>query len=89
MMPEMNGMDAAKHLRGLDYTGPIVALTANAMVGQAEIFLTSGFDAFLSKPIDTHQLDSVLNQLIRDKQPPEVIKEARAQQFAAKKTSSA
>jgi CheY-like chemotaxis protein len=89
MMPEMNGMEATKHIRiGLDYVGPIVALTANAMVGQAEIFLANGFDAFLSKPIDTRQLDTVLNQLIRDKQPPEVINAARAQQFAAQNANS-
>jgi CheY-like chemotaxis protein len=82
MMPEMDGMEAVKHIRGLDYTGSIVALTANAMAGQAEIFLANGFDAFLSKPIDLRSLDTLLNQYIRDKQPPDAIKAARLQQFA-------
>ncbi|MCL2231484.1 MAG: response regulator [Treponema sp.] len=79
MMPKMDGMETTKHLRDMGYTAPIVALTASAVVGQAEIFLQNGFDEFISKPIDTRQLDSILNKLIRDKQPPEVIEAARRQ----------
>jgi len=55
----------------------IVALTANAVAGQAEIFLQNGFDDFISKPIDIRQLDAILNKLIRDKQLPEVVEAAR------------
>ena len=79
MMPKMDGMETTKHLRDMGYTAPIIALTANAAVGQAEIFLQNGFDEFISKPIDTRQLDAVLNKLIRDKQPPEVVEDARRQ----------
>ncbi|MCL2443897.1 MAG: ATP-binding protein, partial [Treponema sp.] len=81
MMPEMDGMEATARLRGIRYTAPIVALTANAVAGQAEIFLHSGFDDFISKPIDIRQLDSILNRLIRDKQPQEVIEAARSQKI--------
>jgi len=78
MMPEMDGIMTTKHLRSsAGYTNPIVALTANAVVGQANIFLQNGFDDFISKPIDIRQLNSVLNKFVRDKQPPEVIKAAR------------
>jgi CheY-like chemotaxis protein len=76
MMPEMDGMEAAKHLRGMGYKNPIVALTANAVTGQDDIFLNNGFDAFLSKPIDVRQLDSLLIRFIRDKQPPDAIEAA-------------
>jgi signal transduction histidine kinase/HPt (histidine-containing phosphotransfer) domain-containing protein len=79
MMPDMDGMETTKHLRDLGYNAPIVALTANAVAGQAEIFLQYGFDEFISKPIDVRQLNSTLNKLIRDKQPPEVIEAARKQ----------
>jgi signal transduction histidine kinase/response regulator RpfG family c-di-GMP phosphodiesterase len=79
MMPEMDGIEAAKALRELGYAHPIVALTANAVVGQADIFLQNGFDAFLSKPIDIRQLNSVLNKYVHDKQPPEIIEMARKQ----------
>jgi CheY-like chemotaxis protein len=73
MMPKMDGIEAAKHIRDLGYTEPIVALTANAVTGQVEIFLENGFDEFISKPIDIRQMNTVLNKFIRDKQPPEMI----------------
>jgi|GEM_PF-630585 len=73
MMPEMDGMAATKHLRDSGYSNPIVALTANAVIGQSDMFLQNGFDDFISKPIDIRQLNSVLNKLIRDKQSNEVI----------------
>ena len=79
MMPKMDGIEAAKIIRSLDYKGAVVALTANAIMGQAEMFLSNGFDDFISKPIDIRQLNAVLNKLIRDKQPAEVIDEARRQ----------
>ncbi|MDR2569051.1 MAG: response regulator [Oscillospiraceae bacterium] len=73
MMPKMNGMETTKLLRDSGYTAPIVALTANALVGQEDVFLQNGFDAFISKPIDTEQLDNVLNTYIRDKQPAGIL----------------
>jgi PAS domain S-box-containing protein len=68
MMPKMDGIEAVKIIRSMGYEEPIIALTANAIVGQAEIFLESGFDAFISKPIDAKQLDAELNKFIYDKQ---------------------
>jgi CheY-like chemotaxis protein len=44
-----------------------VALTANALVGNEEMFLDNGFDGYISKPIDTRHLDNLLNKFIRDK----------------------
>jgi CheY-like chemotaxis protein len=75
----MDGIEAAKIIRSLGYTKPIVALTANALAGQAEMFLENGFDDFISKPIDIRQLNVVLNKLIRDLQPPDVVEQARKQ----------
>ena len=77
MMPRMDGMEATKIIRGLGYTKPVVALTANALAGQAEMFLNNGFDDFISKPIDIRQLNAVLNKLIRDKKPAKMVEEAR------------
>jgi signal transduction histidine kinase/DNA-binding response OmpR family regulator len=79
MMPKMDGMETTKRLRDMGYNEPIVALTANAVAGQAEVFLKNGFDDFLSKPIDIRRLNTVLNKLVRDKQPPEVLEAARKQ----------
>jgi HPt (histidine-containing phosphotransfer) domain-containing protein len=46
-------------------------------MGQADVFLSNGFNDFVSKPIDIRQMNVILNKLIRDKQPPEVIEAAR------------
>jgi CheY-like chemotaxis protein/HPt (histidine-containing phosphotransfer) domain-containing protein len=74
-MPGMDGVTAAKHIRelastpdikGVSYYAnlPIVALTANAISGVREMFLENGFNDFLSKPIDTVMLNSVLKKWI-------------------------
>jgi signal transduction histidine kinase/DNA-binding NarL/FixJ family response regulator/HPt (histidine-containing phosphotransfer) domain-containing protein len=72
MMPEMDGIEAVRIIRqelDSEYCRniPIIALTANAMVGNTEMFLSKGFNGFISKPIDTVQLDEALNKWIRDK----------------------
>jgi len=77
MMPGMDGIEATKIIRELGYKRSIVALTANAVAGQADIFLGNGFNDFISKPIDIRQLNTVLNKLVRDKQPHDVVEAAR------------
>jgi CheY-like chemotaxis protein len=72
MMPEMDGIEAVRIIRneiGTDYakTIPIIAMTANAIVGNEEIFLNNGFQAFIAKPVDIMLLDSVIRHWIRDK----------------------
>jgi len=72
MMPEMDGMEAARIIRkeiGTEYAEniPIIALTANAIVGTREMFLENGFQDFISKPIDVAELDSVLRTWVRNK----------------------
>ena len=82
MMPGMDGVEAARNLRGLGYKNPIVALTANAISGQAEIFLANGFDDFISKPIDIRKLDASLNKFVRDKHPIKAAEAVRRQNGA-------
>ncbi|MCL1832213.1 MAG: ATP-binding protein [Oscillospiraceae bacterium] len=79
MMPEMDGIETVKLIRERGYKGWIGALTANAMVGQADVFLKNGFDFFLSKPIDSRELNNVLNEFILKRQPREVVEAARRQ----------
>jgi signal transduction histidine kinase/CheY-like chemotaxis protein/HAMP domain-containing protein len=71
MMPEMDGIETADRIRELatDYARaiPIIALTANAVVGTEELFYEHGFQGFISKPIDLMRLDSVIKQYIKDK----------------------
>jgi len=87
MMPKMDGIETTKLIRGIGYTRPIVALTANALAGQAEMFLKNGFDGFISKPIDIRQLNVSLNRLIRDKQPVEVVEAAHRERIELDKKS--
>jgi CheY-like chemotaxis protein len=81
MMPGMDGIEAVRIIRNEiqgDYgkTVPIVALTANALTGNEEMFLGKGFNAFIAKPIDVMQLDAVLNTWVRDRKSIEVLKQA-------------
>jgi signal transduction histidine kinase/DNA-binding NarL/FixJ family response regulator len=76
-MPVMDGIVTTKKIRELGYKQSIVALTANALSGQAEMFMENGFDDFISKPIDIRQLNAALNKLVRDKYPAETIEAAR------------
>ena len=69
MMPKMNGIETTRKLRELGYTGTIVALTAVTPAGSDEIFKSEVFDWFISKPIDIHQLETVVNRFIRDGSP--------------------
>lgn len=69
MMPEMDGLEATQNIRRMsenkwDYfdTVPIVALTANAVGGAKEMFLSNGFNDFLAKPIELRELDRILRK---------------------------
>ncbi|MDO8455227.1 MAG: response regulator, partial [Sulfurimonas sp.] len=60
-MPIMNGMDATKIIiNDLKVTTPIVALTANALDGDREKFLSIGMHDYLSKPIDIRAFEALL-----------------------------
>jgi len=73
MMPEMDGVTVTKHIREMEYDLPIIALTANAISGTKEMFLSNGFNDFLSKPIDIVKLNTILENWI----PKEKQEEAR------------
>jgi CheY-like chemotaxis protein len=72
MMPEMDGVEAVRVIReeiGTEYAKniPVIALTANAIVGNEEMFISNGFQDFISKPIDMAKLDAVLRRWVKDK----------------------
>ena len=85
MMPEIDGIETAKKMREMGYDQPIVALTANTILGQAELFVAHGFAGFISKPIDVARLNSYLMSLIHDKQRPDVLAAAEEAKKIAEK----
>lgn len=68
MMPDMDGVETAEKIRALHVpmakTVPIVALTANAIKGVDEMFLASGMNGFLAKPIDPELLNEIMRKFI-------------------------
>jgi len=77
MMPEMDGIETTAVIRKLEMKDevsgnnkkqiPIIALTANAVVGMKEMFIKNGFNDFLSKPIDVSKMDEILERWIPEK----------------------
>lgn len=66
-MPEMDGIKAAQRIRqreaALRYT-PIIALTAFALMGDREKFISMGIDEYIAKPIDRDELFFVIESMI-------------------------
>lgn len=62
MMPEMDGYETIKRIRQIpEYKNlPIIAVTAKAMVGDREKCIKAGASDYISKPVDTDQLLSLL-----------------------------
>ena len=71
MMPGMDGMEATRAIRTLGTlyaeSVPVIALTANAVAGNEQMFLDNGFNAFLPKPFNAVFLDAVVQRWVRDK----------------------
>jgi signal transduction histidine kinase/CheY-like chemotaxis protein len=66
-MPVMDGLEASRRIRANEIAGyrvPIVALTADAMVGTLERCLAAGMDDYLTKPLDAKRLEAVLDRFV-------------------------
>lgn len=69
-MPVMNGCEATKRIRSCERPDaksiPIIATTANAFAEDVSTVLAAGMNAHISKPIDIHQICSVISELCGD-----------------------
>ncbi|MCR5301414.1 MAG: response regulator [Lachnospiraceae bacterium] len=68
MMPIMDGIEALHRIReqgdGLNASTPVVALTANALVGAQEMYLEEGFASYLSKPVKAADLENCIVKML-------------------------
>jgi signal transduction histidine kinase/CheY-like chemotaxis protein/uncharacterized protein YneF (UPF0154 family) len=68
MMPGMDGIEAMTRIRALDdeyfKQVPVIALTANALSGMKELFLSKGFNDYLAKPIDISKLNALMEKWV-------------------------
>ncbi|MBQ8789682.1 MAG: response regulator [Ruminiclostridium sp.] len=68
MMPHMDGIETLKRMKtmmaNMSREATIIALTANAVSGVREMYLSEGFDDYMSKPIDSRQLEEMLAKYI-------------------------
>ena len=70
-MPEMDGYEATRRIRGLDLpeakTIPIIAMTANVFKEDIEKCLAAGMNDHLGKPLDVEELIAKLKKYLPKK----------------------
>ena len=69
-MPEMDGYALTRAIRDAENCGsrlPILALTANAILGEAEKAMAHGMNAYLTKPVELTTLRDTLDQWLLEK----------------------
>ncbi len=84
MMPELNGVETLKVLKDKNIKGdvPVIALTADATAGAEDLYISLGFDDYLTKPISYSKCEEALikylpkNKLLNDEEIEEVLREA-------------
>lgn len=66
MMPEMDGVEAMKTIRKECYNDvPVIAVTADAVAGAREEYLSEGFDDYVSKPVKPDTLLSLISKYLQ------------------------
>lgn len=92
-MPEMDGTEALHKIRetagGKSSKAPVICLTADAVIGAKERYLSEGFSDYLTKPIDSFALEKMLKkylpsskvQLVKEEKIEDVPEEKAADSF--------
>lgn len=68
-MPVLDGVGATKEIRRAGLQVPIVAMTANALKGQAESYIAKGMTAYIPKPVDRKLLVKLLLNCVKRAEP--------------------
>lgn len=90
MMPEMNGIETLEKIleNNIKKDTVIIALTANAIVGVKEMYLSKGFDDYLSKPVDVRRLEKLLKKHIPNNKIIQIKQQKDSQQQEEKNSST-
>ncbi len=66
MMPEMNGEETLKAIKEMNILGntPVIALTADAIMGAKESYIAKGFTDYVSKPVKYEKLEETLKKYL-------------------------
>jgi len=68
MMPDLDGVETLLQMKQMTESMcdgvPVIALTANAITGAKEMYLSKGFDAFLAKPIVPEKLEQMITEML-------------------------
>ncbi len=87
MMPYMDGVQTLEMLRSMEGNlsagAPVIALTANAVAGAEEYYMSCGFDGFLTKPVEPRRLEKLICSLI----PAEKLGEAHSEEAPAEEAA--
>lgn len=71
MMPKMSGTETLAKLKEIPgFQTPVVALTANAINGMREKYLSAGFNDYLAKPIEKEPLEKLLATIFKSAPAP-------------------
>lgn len=71
LMPEMDGIETLQKMREMGLELPVIALTANAIAGAKETYIQSGFQDYLSKPLNVNDLEEMVKKYL----PEELIRQ--------------
>ena len=70
MMPEMDGIETLHKMKedseGLNFDTPVIMLTANAIYGVREEYLSEGFNDYISKPLRGEALEKLIINYLKD-----------------------
>jgi protein-histidine pros-kinase len=63
-MPELDGLEATRRIRGAGHTLPIIAMTAHAMKGDDDRCIAAGMDGYVSKPVSAARLHEAIDAVL-------------------------
>ena len=84
MMPDMDGIDTLTNMRAdekcINNETPTYILTANVVVGAKDMYMEKGFTGYLTKPINSERLESVIREAVPEELYETAPKEVKAEQ---------